>query len=213
MQLLDVSIFQIYKLYYNRAVDCAVCRDNNKFDCIKFFAVFQIFRAETFKSTTLQHVFVQTGIVSFNSVVIIDLLRAKFAVKQAVKESAITLLLQNSDKYFIRILQESESIKKVINYICNFYSKKSIFNIYSNLLFCLLRRIEKQTDTLKFVEKNLNKYLTATVARKERCQQCSTVVANNITESVTTRDCRTIVSIYIQQIAKLAVVKTEQKIQ
>ncbi len=79
------------------------------------------------------------------------------------------LLLQNSNKYFIKILQELKSIKKIINYICNFYNKKSIFNIYSNLLFSLLKRVEKQTNNLKFVKKNLNKYLTTIVARKERC--------------------------------------------
>ncbi len=180
---------------------------------MEFFAVFQTFRAEIFKPATLQHVFARTGIVSFNSAVVIDLLRAKFAVKQAAKESAITPLLQDSDKYFIRTPQEPEFIKKVINYICNFYSEESIFNVHSDLLFCLLKKVEKQTDTLKLVEKNLNKCLTATAARKERRQQRSTVAVNNVTESVTARDCRAIIFIHVQQIAELAVVKTEQEIQ
>jgi len=106
--------------------------------------------------------------VSFNLVVIINLLRAKFAIKQIVKELTITLLLQNFNKYFIKTSQRSKFIKKIINYICNFYDKKSIFNMYLNLLFCLLRKIKKQTNTLKLIKKNLNKYLIAIVARKER---------------------------------------------
>ncbi len=78
-------------------------------------------------------------------------------------------MLQDSNKYFIKILQKSKLIKKVINYICNFYNKESIFNIYSKLLFCLLKRIEKQTNTLKLIKKKLREYLIATIARKERC--------------------------------------------
>ena len=149
----------------------------------------------------------------FNSTIIIDLLRAKFAIKQAIRELAITLLLQNSNKYFIKISQESKLIKKVINYIRNFYNEENIFNIYSNLLFRLLRRVEKQTNTLKFIKKNLNKYLIATIARKEHCQQYNTIVVNNITKLVTIRDCKAIIFIYTQQIAKFAIVKTKQEIQ
>jgi len=93
------------------------------------------------------------------------------------------------------MLQESKSIKKVINYICNFYNEKSIFNVHSNLLFRLLRRVEKQTNTLKFIEKNLNECLIAIVARKERCQQRNIVVVNNITRLVTTRNYKAIISI------------------
>jgi len=66
-------------------------------------------------------------------------------------------------------LQKLKLIKKVINYICNFYCKKNIFNIYLNLLFCLLKIIEKQTNTLKFITKNLTKYLTIIVVYKEYC--------------------------------------------
>jgi len=73
------------------------------------------------------------------------------------------------DKCFIRMLQESKSIKKIINHICNFYNKESIFNVHSNLLFHLLRKVKKQTNTLKLVKKNLNKCLTAIVVRKKRC--------------------------------------------
>jgi len=64
--------------------------------------------------------------------------------------------------------QESKFIKKVINYICNFYSKENIFNVHSNLLFRLLRKVEKQTNTLKLVKKNLNKCLITIIVRKER---------------------------------------------
>jgi len=163
--------------------------------------------------TTLQHVFSQTSIVLFNSIVIIDLLRAKFVVKQIIKELTITLLLQNSNKCFIRTSQESKSIKKVINYIRNFYDEENISNIYSNLLFRLLRRVEKQTNILKLIEKNLNKYLIATIARKERRQQCNTIVVNNIIKLITTRDCKTIISMRAQQITKLVVVKAKQEIQ
>ncbi len=109
--------------------------------------------------------------------------------------------------------QELKSIKKVINYICNFYCKKSIFNIYSNLLFCLLKTIKRQTNTLKLVTKNLIKYLIATTTRKERCQQYSTIIVNNIIESIIARDCKTIIFIYMQQITKLVVIKVKQKIQ
>lgn len=118
-------------------------------------------------------------------------------------------MLQNLNKYFIRILQKSKSIKIVINYICNFYCKESIFNIYSNLLFRLLKRVEKQTNTLKFVKKKLNKYLIATIARKKRCQQYSIVVVNNVTKLVIIKDYKVIVFVRTQQIAKLVVIKTK----
>jgi len=76
----------------------------------------------------------------------------------------------------------------------------------------LLKKVEKQIDTLKLIKKNLNKYLIATIVRKEYCQQYNIVVVNNIIKLIIARNCKAIISMRTQQIAKLVVVKTKQEI-
>jgi len=150
--------------------------------------------------------------VSFNFAIVINLLRTKVVVKQVVRKLKTTSSLQILNKCFLRTSRESQLIKKVINYIVDFYREKSIFNVHLELLFRLFKRTKKQTNTLKLVMQNLNKCLIAIIARKERRLQRSIVVVTNVIKSITTRDCKHIISICAQRVEKLVVVKVEQKI-
>jgi len=121
-------------------------------------------------------------------------------------------LFQNLNKYFLRTSRESKLIKKVINYIVDFYREKSIFNMYLELLFRLFKRTKKQANTLKLVIQDLNKCLIATIVRKERRLQRDIVVVINIIKSIMTKDCKHIISMHAQRVEKLVVVKAKQKI-
>jgi len=208
-QPLDVGVFQAYKSHHGQAIDGAVRRGDDKFDRMKFFAAFQAFRTATFKPATLRHAFARTGIVPFNSAVVIDPLRAKVAARR----SNITQPPQDPDDCFIRTPQGPESIKKVINHIRDFYREEGTFNVHPDLLFRLLKRVERQTDTLKLIEKNLKECLIAIAARKDRRQQRGTIAANNVTGPVTAKDCRAMISMRAQRIAELAAAKAEQEVQ
>lgn len=64
-------------------------------------------------------------------------------------------------------------------------------------MFYLLRKVEKQTNNLKLVKKNLNKYLTIIVIYKERYYQYNTIIANNTIKLIIAKNYKTIVFVYI----------------
>jgi len=82
--------------------------------------------------------------------------------------------------------------------------------MYLELLFRLFKRTKKQANTLKLVIQDLNKYLIAIIARKERCLQRNIVVITNVIKSITIRDCKYIISMRVQRVEKLVVAKVEQ---
>jgi len=151
--------------------------------------------------------------VPFNSAVVIDSLRAKVVAQQVIKEQETTSSSPNLDECFLRTPQEPKSIKKVINHVLDFYRKENTFDVHSNLLFRLFKRTKEQANTLKLVTQDLNECLTATATRKERRLQRDTIVANNVIEPMTTRDCKHMVSTRAQRIEKLVVAKAKQETQ
>ena len=151
--------------------------------------------------------------MSFNLAIVIDLLRVKVVARQVVREQEITSLSPNLDECFLRTPQEPKSIKKVINHVLDFYRKENTFDVHSNLLFRLFKRTKEQANTLKLVTQDLNECLTTTIARKERRLQRDTIVANNVIEPMTTRDCKHMVSTRAQRIEKLVVAKAKQETQ
>ena len=54
-QPLDVGVFQPFKHYYTDTIDKAVRLGDEKFGKLEFLTVFQSFRHQTFKSTTICH--------------------------------------------------------------------------------------------------------------------------------------------------------------
>jgi len=212
-QLLDVDVFQAYKSHHDQAIDRVVRRSDDRFDRMEFFVAFQTFRNATFRPSTLRHAFARTSIVPFNPAIVIDSLRAKVVARQAIKGQETTPSSLDLDECFLRTSQGPKLIKKVINHLRDFYREEGIFNMHLDLLFRLFKRTKKQADTLKLVTQDLNECLTATVARKERRLQRDTIVANNVIEPVTTRDCRHMVSTRAQRIEELVVAKAKQEIQ
>lgn len=73
-QQLDVDFFQPYKHYHGKAIDHAIRMRDFEFGKVEFLAVFQEFRNKIFKSSTICHAFKTTGIVPFNSKIILDLI-------------------------------------------------------------------------------------------------------------------------------------------
>ncbi len=67
------------------------------------------------------------------------------------------------------MLQKLKLIKKVINYIYNFYRKKFFFNIYSNLLFCLLKTVTMLRTSSFLISLTLLYFNQNFYSRLEKC--------------------------------------------
>ena len=81
-QPLDVGVFQSYKHYHTEAIDHAVRMGDREFGKLEFLIVYQTFRTQTFKSSTIRHAFKATGIVFFNPNMMLDIIRQRI-VKNA----------------------------------------------------------------------------------------------------------------------------------
>jgi len=77
LQPLDVVVFQPYKHYYAEAVDQVVRLGDATFNKIKFLAVFQGFRTKAFKQLIFRSSFRKTGLIPYNSEVVLASLRKK----------------------------------------------------------------------------------------------------------------------------------------
>ena len=78
-QPLDFGVFQPFKHYHTDAIDKAVRLGDEKFVKLEFLAAFQSFRNQTFKPTTIRHVFKSTGLVPVDPDVVLDKIREKQA--------------------------------------------------------------------------------------------------------------------------------------
>lgn len=81
---LDVGVFQPFKRYHTDAIDNAIHLGDEKFGKLEFLAAIQSFCNEYFKPTTICHAFKPTGMVSFNSDVVLDKIREKQAQRAQI---------------------------------------------------------------------------------------------------------------------------------
>ncbi len=79
---MNVGVFQLLKHYHTYAIDKAVWLGDEKFDKLEFLAVFQPFRNQIFKFSTIRHAFKSAGLVLFNPDVVLDKIRKKQAQRQ-----------------------------------------------------------------------------------------------------------------------------------
>ena len=86
IQLLNVGVFQPFKYYHTDAINKAVWLSDEKFGKLKFLTIFQSFRNQTFKPTNICHAFKLTGLILFNSKVVLN----KICEKQAQKAQTAT---------------------------------------------------------------------------------------------------------------------------
>lgn len=63
---LDIGVFQFFKYYYTNAINKIIWLDDKKFGKLEFFAAFQLFCNEKFKSTTICYIFKLIRQISFN---------------------------------------------------------------------------------------------------------------------------------------------------
>ncbi|PWW71861.1 DDE-domain-containing protein, partial [Tuber magnatum] len=96
VQPLDVVVFQPYKYYYTEAVESATRTRCTEFDKIEveFLNTLPSILSFIFKSTTIQSAFKKTGLISYNSEVVFEML---VAVKSANKLCTITLPQLSTD--------------------------------------------------------------------------------------------------------------------
>ena len=80
-QLLDVGGFQPFKHYHTDAIDKGGRLRDEKFGKLEFLAAFQSFGYQTFKPTTIRHVFKSPGLVPFDPDAVLDKIREKQAQK------------------------------------------------------------------------------------------------------------------------------------
>ena len=76
-QSLHVGVFQPFKHYHTEATDRVVRLGDTQFDKLEFLAVFQICRNQIFKKSTIRHVFKIIDLVSFNSNMMLNIIRER----------------------------------------------------------------------------------------------------------------------------------------
>jgi hypothetical protein len=72
VQPLDVVVFQPYKHYYRDAVARSTRTGYTQFDKIEFLAAIESIQNQTFKESTIKSAWRKTGIIPFNSSIILD---------------------------------------------------------------------------------------------------------------------------------------------
>ena len=103
-QPLDVGDFQPFKHYHTDAIDKAVWLGDEKFGKLEFLAAFHSFRNQIFRSSTIHHAFKSTGLVSFDSNVILDKIREKQAQRGRLPVELLLLPLFHRIKAPLRDL-------------------------------------------------------------------------------------------------------------
>ena len=75
-QPLDVGCFQPFKHYHAEAIDNAMRSGEGDFGKLEFLAKFQTMRTKTFKKSTIQSAFRNTGLIPYNPEVVLQKVRA-----------------------------------------------------------------------------------------------------------------------------------------
>ena len=113
-QPLDVGVFQPFKHYHTEAIDEAVRLGDTKFGTVEFLAAFQSFRDKTFRPITIRHAFRATGLVPYNSEVVLEKVRANIVTPRS-KTSPSTLnpesLLNRTPKDITELIQQDAHLR------------------------------------------------------------------------------------------------------
>ena len=176
-QSLNVKIFQSYKYYYVETVDAAMRLKNRKFEKLKFFAAFQTFRNQIFKSSIIRHVFRITEIVSFNFNMIFDIIRQK------ISNLIYQFRIFNSQFQLIKFFfKKSKSIKKFEQKI-----ERALKNIESNENTMIKKNVDQiqrfvqstmtAVNTLNFIIRDFNMFQRVTSIRRICAELINTVAA------------------------------------
>ena len=71
-QPLDVGCFQPFKHYHAEAIDDAIRSGSGDFGRLEFLAKFQFMRTQTFKKSTIKSAFKNTGLIPYNSEIVLQ---------------------------------------------------------------------------------------------------------------------------------------------
>ena len=178
---------------------------NIKFNCLNFLTIFQSFWNATFKFKIVKNAWKLIEIISFNSSMIIDLLK-----KRRDREILLSNILSTSEFKNDYLQRTSRDLSLHKQHIKAFRDRfKNDLNIDASVLQ-FLKISEKQTITLKFHTRNLNDCQRTFVKRNNHERFSNTVICfNNI---IIVRDYRKLYSIRLIKKLKKAKNKTKCKI-
>ena len=179
IQFLDVGVFQPYKHYHAEAIDTAVRLNDRKFGKLNFLTVYQIFRTQTFKFSTIRHVFRTIGIVLFNSNMVLDIISQRINNKAHAHEprtfSPQFRLVDITPKSPEFIRRFEEKIKRTLKNIEpneNSLDKKNVDRIQR-----YVRDIFIVVSTLDLIFRDLDAMQRAFMKRKTRAGLTDTIAA------------------------------------
>ena len=210
IQSLDVRVFQSYKYYHAETIDAAIRLKNREFEKLKFFAVFQIFRNQIFKSSTIRHAFRITRIMFFNFNMIFDIIRQK---------------INNSTHQFRTLSLQFQLVKKIFKkskFIKKFEQKieRALKNIGSNKNIMIKKNVDRVqrfvrstmtvVNTLNFIIRDLNMFQRVSFARRIRAELINTIAAKKKIMKI--NQCRKLCSIRQKKKKKIKTkTKTKKK--
>lgn len=193
IQPLDVKVFQPFKHYHTEAINQAVRLKDTQFSKLKFFAVFQTMQTQIFKSTTICHVFRETGIISLNPEIVL----AKIQHRQTQLQTVFCTLFLSPLPLNQHTPQNPDSVIKYDQKLQQILAKigpRDIINLKQLQQF-------KETITtahkLKLVDQDLKAIQNATNTCKKRASLDRTIAAKS--EIIKASQCRKLYSQWKQK--------------
>ncbi len=186
-QSLDVDVFQPFKHYHTKTIDKAVRLGGYNFDKLEFLAAFQSFRNKTFKTSTIKHAFKQTELVSYNSEIVLEKVRANQLARALRISSSPSLPLLHTPKGPDSIIKHGRMLQKKLAKV-DYYD--GIDSIHMDRF---IRGSITAAHTLDITARDLQAIQEAAASRGKRDSQSGTVAAKF--EVVKVSDCRELASV------------------
>ena len=187
-QSLNVEVFQSFKHYHIEIIDKAIRLSDTQFNKLEFLTAFQIFRDQIFKKSTIRHVFKITDLVSFNSNMMLNIIREK--IRRDLRTFSSFFL-----SLFDRIFRSSESIVKYNKELqCAFAQIKSDdeSTVNKTIMKRFIRDFIVSTHFMTLVTRDLLFIQMIISSRSKRISLTSTIAAKR--EVIKISECRDLCS-------------------